>query len=148
MVGVVTSFYVKKREKQIKYERSVLRELSLKTLQDKLKDFFGSTKFTSMYVLRAGIEEGCYDVAIEAYLLGARYSRFGYYGETQEQVRIRCEEETEHFIETMYHFLLYWGNGLEGINTNTLYDCCKDYVEYWWTRGFQTGKRRHKLRLH
>ena len=31
--------------------------------------------------MNSGIEEACYDVAIEAYLLGANMSRFGFYGE-------------------------------------------------------------------
>ena len=34
--------------------------------------------------MNSGIEEACYDVAIEAFLLGAKMSRFGYYGEDVE----------------------------------------------------------------
>lgn len=148
MVTVVTTFYEKKREKQIRYEKSVLKELTIKALRDKLKQCFGTSSFTSMYILQAGIEEACYDVAIEAYLLGAHLSRFGYYGESMESVRKRCADEEKHLIDTLYNFLLYWGNGLEGIYSESLYYSCEKYVENWWIEGFRNGKRRHKLRLH
>lgn len=148
MVTVVTTFYEKKREKQIKYEKSVLKELTVKALRDKLRQCFGTSSFTSMYILQAGIEEACYDVAIEAYLLGAHLSRFGYYGERMEDVRKRCTEEEKHLIDTLYNFLLCWGNGMEGIYSESLYYSCEKYVKNWWIEGFRNGKRRHKLKLH
>jgi hypothetical protein len=76
-MNVITSFKEKKREKEIKYERKMLRELSLNTLRAKVQQYFfpfykGGRMFPS------AIEEGCIDMAIEAYLLGASYSRLGY----------------------------------------------------------------------
>lgn len=147
-MNVVTTFFEKKREKQIKYEKSVLREISLKTLQERVRQFFGNSSLTSNMVLQAGIEEACYDLAIEAYLLGAHFSRFGYYGEPVENVRQRCVQEEKHLVDTLYNFLLYWGKGFENVYSESLYYLCEQYVESWWTEGFRKGERRHKLRLH
>ena len=145
---VITTFREKKREKQIKYERSVLRELSINTLKERVKQYFGSTQLASSFVMNTGIEEACYDVALEAFLLGAKFSKFGYHGEGMEQVRMRCFREEKHFIDTLYNFLLYWGNGQEGTMSESLYYLCEQYIHVWWREGFEKGQRRHKLRLH
>lgn len=145
---VITTFREKKREKQIKYERSVLRELSINTLKERVKQYFGSTQLASSFVMNTGIEEACYDVALEAFLLGAKFSKFGYHGESMEQARMRCFREEKHFIDTLYNFLLYWGNGQEGTMSESLYYLCEQYIHVWWREGFEKGQRRHKLRLH
>jgi len=147
-VTVITTFREKKREKQIKYERSVLRELSINTLKERVKQYFGSTQLASSFVMNTGIEEACYDVALEAFLLGAKFSKFGYHGESMEQARMRCFREEKHFIDTLYNFLLYWGNGQEGTMSESLYYLCEQYIHVWWREGFEKGQRRHKLRLH
>ena len=87
---VITTFKEKRREKQIKYERSVLKDLSINTLKERVQQYFGSTRIASSFVMNTGIEEACYDVALEAFLLGAKFSKFGYYGEDIEEVRMRC----------------------------------------------------------
>jgi len=147
-MNVITTFVEKKREKQIKYERSVLREISIKALKERVQQFFGSSRLTSGLLMNTGIEEACYDVAIEAYLLGAHFSRFGLYGESTEEVKRRCRGEEHHLVDTLYHFLLYWGNGEEGVMSESLYYQCEQYISSWWAEGFQNGQKRHKLRLH
>jgi hypothetical protein len=145
---VITTFKEKRREKQIKYERSVLRDLSIHTLKERVKQYFGSTPLASSFVMNTGIEEACYDVALEAFLLGAKFSKFGYYGENEDEVRKRCVPEEKHLIDTLYNFLLYWGDGLEGTMSESLYYLCEQYIFVWWKEGFDKGQRRHKLRLH
>ncbi|MED1467348.1 MULTISPECIES: YbaK family protein [Bacillus] len=145
---VITTFKEKKREKQIKYERSVLKDLSIKTLKERVQHYFGSSRITSSFVMHAGVEEACYDVALEAYLLGAKFSKFGYYGEDIEEVKKRCYKEEKHLIDTLFNFLLYWGNGEEGTMSESLYYLCEQYIHVWWLDGYQKGERRHKLRLH
>ncbi|MGG5254644.1 YbaK family protein [Neobacillus sp. SM06] len=147
-MNVITTLKDKRREKQIKYERSVLRDLSLSMLKERVNQYFGSTRIASSLLMNTGIEEACYDLALEAYLLGAKYSKFGYYGETIEQVRQRCFYEEKHLIDTLYNFLLYWGSGEEGSLSESLYYNCEQYVYTWWKDGFDKGERRHKLRLH
>ena len=145
---VITTFVDKRKEKQLKYEKSVLREISIKALKEKVKYYFGSSDLTSSLILHSGIEEACYDVAIEAYLLGAHFSKFGYYGESVDDVKRRCLKEEKHLIDTLYNFMLYWGKGMEGVYSESLYYLCEQYVESWWMEGFRKGERRHKLRLH
>lgn len=117
-------------------------------LKDRVKQYFGHTDFFRSGVYHQGIEEACYDVAIEAYLLGAHFSRFGYYGESAEEVRNRCKKEEKHLMDTLYNFLLYLGKGFEAVYSESLYYTCEQYVLSWWLEGFETGKRRHKLKLH
>lgn len=147
-MNVITTFKDKQREKQIKYERSVLKELSINKLKERVKQYFGSSRIASSLIMNTGIEEACYDVALEAYLLGAKFSKFGYYGESIEDVRSRCYFEEKHLIDTLYNFLLYWGNGEEGVMSESLYYMCEQYIQVWWREGFEKGERRHKLRLH
>lgn len=147
-MNVITNLREKQREKQIKYERSVLRDLSLNMLKERVKHFFGSSRIASSMIMNTGIEEACYDVALESYLLGAKFSKFGYHGETMEEVRIRCFHEEQHLIDTLFNFLLYWGSGEEGIMEESLHYMCEQYVQIWWKEGYEKGERRHKLRLH
>lgn len=147
-MNVITTLQEKQREKQIKYERSVLRDLSVNMLKERVQQFFGSTRIGSSFIMNTGIEEACYDVAFEAYLLGAKFSKFGYYGERIEEVHNRCYYEEKHLMDTLYNFLLYWGHGEEGIVSESLSYLCEQYVHIWWRDGFEKGERRHKLRLH
>ncbi|MCQ6281400.1 YbaK family protein [Bacillus sp. EB600] len=147
-MNVITTFKDKQREKQIKYERSVLKELSINKLKERVKHYFGSTRIASSLIMNTGIEEACYDVALEAFLLGAKFSKFGYYGENMEDVKKRCHFEEKHLIDTLYNFLLYWGNGEEGTLSESLFYMCEQYIHIWWREGFEKGERRHKLRLH
>ena len=137
---VITTFKEKKREKQIKYERSVLRELSINTLKERVQQYFGSTKISSSLIMNTGIEEACYDIALEAFLLGAKYSKFGYHGETLDDVRGRCNREEKHLIDTLYNFFLYWGSGEEGTMSESLYYLCEQYIHIWWEKALKKGK--------
>lgn len=147
-MNVITTFKEKKREKQIKYERTLLKDISIQMLKGRVKQYFGSSRLASGLLMKAGIEEACYDVAIEAFLLGARMSRFGYYGETIDSVQQRCEQDVKHLSDTLYNFLLYWGHGEEATLSESLFYICEQYVHSWWGEGFHKGERRHKLRLH
>jgi hypothetical protein len=147
-VNVITTFIEKKREKQMKYEKSMLRDISVKTLKERVQLYFGSSRLTQNLIMNSGIEEACYDVAIEAFLLGANLSRFGYYGESVKDVKLRCHQEEKHLVDTLYNFLLYWGSGQEGVMSESLYYQCEQYVDSWWLDGFQKGERKIKLKLH
>lgn len=147
-MNVISTLNDKRREKQIKYERAILKDLSLPLLKERVKQYFGSTRIANNVVMNAGVEEACYDVALEGFLLGAKYSKFGYYGERIGNVRQRCAEEEKHLIDTLYNFFLYWGQEAAGSLSESLYYNCEQYVYSWWKDGFEKGERRHKLRLH
>ncbi|MGP7819309.1 DUF2521 family protein [Niallia sp. 01092] len=144
---VITTFDTKKRQKQMKYERSVLREISIKDLKERVARYFGSSHLTSSMIMDTGIEEACYDVAIEAFLLGANFSKFSEYGETLESIKNRCFDEDKHLKDTLFHFLLYWGSEESSKDESLLY-LCEQFVDEWWNEGFEKAKKRRKLRLH
>lgn len=139
----IVNLQERQREKQIKYERKMLRELSLENMKGRLQQYFGGGYLEV-------VEDGCIDIAIEAYLLGAHYSKFGYYGEPQEKVRARCYDEEKHLIDTLFNFILYWGKIGWTIfdQEEGLYHSCEGYVGIWWMDGFTTGEKRYKMRLH
>jgi Protein of unknown function (DUF2521). len=85
-LNIDLTFMKKRRERQIQYEQSVLRDISYRTLKDGVEKHFGNFIINGRPVIGSTIEEICYDMAIEAYLAGSRYSRLGYYGEPQESV--------------------------------------------------------------
>lgn len=147
-MNVITTFKEKRKEKQITYERKMLRELSLEGLKKNVSETFGSY-FRIGTMLGSAIEEGCLDVAIEAYLLGAKYSRFSYYGESLEDVKKRCYQYEKNLIDALYEFICYWGHiGDHGFVNESLYYSCEHYVTYWWMEGFQKGEKRYRLKLH
>ncbi|CEG25289.1 DUF2521 family protein [Bacillus sp. B-jedd] len=147
-MNVITTFTEKRRAKQIKYERSVLKDISITELKKKVQEYFGSVRLASGLFQNSGIQEACYDVALEAFLLGANFSKFSFAGEKLEMILSRCEAEETHLIDTLYNFLLYWGAGDEGIYSESLYLSCEQYVRAWWMDGYEKARRRQKLRLH
>jgi hypothetical protein len=147
-MNVITTLREKQKAKQVKYDRKILRELSIETLKARVQEFFGSDRLSGEYSTDV-LEEGCCDVAIEAFLLGANYSKFGYYGETIETARDRCRSEEKHLIDTLFNFILYWGKvGDNDIYNEGLYYRCEGFVAVWWKEGFEKGERRRKMRLH
>ena len=100
---LIVNLQERQRQKQIKYERKMLRELSLENMKGRFQQYFGEDHIEI-------VEDGCIDVAIEAYLLRANYSKFGYYGESQDDARVRCFQEEKQLIDTLFNFILYWGN--------------------------------------
>jgi hypothetical protein len=144
----VIAFKEKRQEKMIKFERKVLKEVSLRKLKGMVGVYF-SPFFRSQTIFTTAIEDGSIDVAIEAYLLGAHMSRFGYYGESMEDARKRRKYEEQYLIDSVFDYLQYWdatgGNDLEG---ESLYVAATQFIDYWWREGFKKGERRYKLRLH
>lgn len=141
-MDLVVNLQERQREKQIKYERKMLRELSLEKMKMRFQQFFGRD-FIDI------VEDGCIDVAIEAFLLGANYSKFGYYGESEEEVKLRCYLEEKHLIDTLFNFILYWeGAEKSEFYQEGLYSNCEGYIGAWWKDGFKIGEKRYKMKLH
>ena len=148
-MNVITTFTSKRREKQIKHERSLLKELSIQLLSKSVQQFFGSIRMQGGVFLQHGLEEGCYDVAIEAFLLGAQYSRFAPLREEKDQIQSRCQKEMKHLTDTLFNFWLYWGKlGEEVVFNESLFYSCEGFIDYWWNEGFSKADKRRKMRLH
>ncbi|WP_374724272.1 DUF2521 family protein [Calidifontibacillus erzurumensis] len=147
-MNVITTLQEKREAKRIAFERKVLRELSLKQIKEKISYYF-SPFFRSHTIFRIAVEDGSVDIAIELYILGATMSRFGFYGETEDQVRARCESEIKYYTDSLLDYLEYWG-AIDG-NQQTgesMYLAVEQFALYWWTEGFRKGERRYKMRLH
>ncbi|GIN59027.1 DUF2521 family protein [Lederbergia ruris] len=142
----IASFSEKRREKQLTYERKLLRNLSIDELR---KSVLHHMRTIGVGIFgENSLEEACFDIAIEAYLNGGEYSRFVLYGETLEMIRERCYEDRAHYMNTLYNFWLYWDYGQKLIEEKSTYEACEQFVNNWWSRGFQNGEQRYKLRLH
>jgi len=145
-MSVILSFKDKKREKEITYERKMLRELSLEQLRNRVDEYFGHF-YPVNRIFPSSVEDGCIDVAIEAFLLGASYSRFGYYGESSEEVKRRCIKEERYLVNTLFDVFCFWGNIDDNLVGESLYYACEHYVSTWWEEGFEKGRRRWRLKL-
>jgi hypothetical protein len=144
---VIHSFKEKRKEKQVKYERKLLRELSLEKLMKEVNLYFHP--FFQRAMFSQAIEDGSVDIAIEAYLLGASYGRVGRYGESFEEIKKRCYYEEKYLIDTLFEYLQYWGNMSDNeFISESLYMACERYVTKWISEGFEKATMRYKLRLH
>lgn len=147
-MNVIMGLQERQREKQLNYERRLLRDLSIEKLKVRILDFFNHDYSLGLYLTDV-LEEGCFDVAIEAFLLGGNYGKFGYYGESMEDSRLRCKQEEKYLVDTLFNYILYWGKaGKMDIYSESLFYHCSAYVETWWLQGFQAGAKYYKLRLH
>jgi len=145
---VITTFRQKRQDKQVKYERRVLKEITPKRLKESFQVFLNLQHSLGVTFSKV-LEEGCYDVAIESFLLGAHFSKFGFYGESENTVKERCTEQLHHLVETLYNFFLYWGKvSNHDLYSEALHYQCEQFVLNWWKEGFVKGEKRYKLRLH
>jgi len=146
-MNIITTLTEKREAKRIAFERKVLRELSLKQLKEKV-NFYFSPFFRSQSIFSTAIEDGSIDIAIELYILGAKMSRFGYFGESADQVRSRCSDEIKYYTDSLFEYLQYWGAaaGNDLIN-ESIYMAAEQFASDWWKIGFRKGEMRYKMRL-
>ncbi|WP_332696696.1 YbaK family protein [Halalkalibacter lacteus] len=142
----VTVLSEKRREKQWKFERSVLRNLSLKKLQANVEEYFKPV-VPFHFLSHPFLLDPCMDMAIDAFLLGAEYGKFGYLGETTKDVKHRCDDELTEISHCIFNLLQGWL-----LDSDYLLDSLKvaveAFVEHWWIQGFNEGEKRYRLRLH
>ncbi|WP_096202078.1 DUF2521 family protein [Bacillus sp. FJAT-45350] len=145
-MAVITTFSEKQREKRWSFERKVLREISLTEVRKNVQEHF-ETLFPFQFLTHPFLIDPCIDMAIDAYLVGAEYSRHGYFGETKEMVRERCDEEVREIRLQLFDLLNGWMSPNE-LSMDSLYIAVDMFVEEWWDKGFYKGKERYRLRLH
>ncbi|MFC4620278.1 DUF2521 family protein [Camelliibacillus cellulosilyticus] len=144
-MGSVMSFQEKYRHKQLDFERKALSDLSIPQIEAVVNDYF-DTFLEPVAPYRTTITDMCLDYAIESYLLGASYGRFGYYGEPPEMAFTRSLKRSKILTHDLFDFWLFWY-----IPENTVYEslfrACEAYLYYWWKEGFENAVRRYRLRL-
>lgn len=142
----IISLKQKRHQKELKYERKMLKELNLTEIKAKIDHCFRSFEEKFKKTI---IEDGCIDFAIEAFLLGAKYSRFGYYGESMQSANKRCQFEEKRLIDDFFDYLMNWGKIKEGeLSIEELFIVCEYFIHSWWEQGYTKGEKRYKLRLH
>lgn len=141
------SFQDKIREKQLKYERTMMKEISLKEIKKSVDSCFGH-HFHIGLLNKGRIEEGCMDFAVESFLIGAKYSKFGCSGEALVDVQNRSRLEDKALLDEMYEYLLNWGQKEEYMLANeSIYIASGHFLNIWWKEGYLRGMKRRKLRL-
>lgn len=143
---VVTTFMEKQREKRWKFERKLLGELSILKLKEDAKIHFAPL-FSMQFSHCPFLVEPCMDTAIDAYLLGAEFSRFGYFGETSIEAKNRCEKELNEIYYQLFDLLEPWFQ-YRNPTLDSLALAVQYFVEKWWEKGFLEGEKKYKLRLH
>jgi Protein of unknown function (DUF2521) len=142
----VISLKQKRHQKELIYEKKMLRELSLTEIKGRFEDCFGRFSEKGKKEI---IEDGCIDFAIEAFLLGAKYSRFGYYGESMETANRRCWSEEKRLIDDLFDYFINWGKvNVKDISFDEIFLVCEYYIQSWWKQGYVKGEKRYKMRLH
>ncbi|OIJ21654.1 hypothetical protein BKP45_02710 [Anaerobacillus alkalidiazotrophicus] len=144
-MNVITTFEDRRRKKQWNFERQVLRKLSLSKIRGYIHMHFPSVFEKHQKLGSSFAEDACIDFAIDAYLLGAEFSRFGYYGETEVLVRRRCQEEYNEQINHLYDQLSGWLFKYE--QDDHFFALCESFILFWWEKGFQEGEKRYRMKL-
>lgn len=142
---VITSFYDKQRNKQVDFERKVLRDLTFSDIEHTAESQFAPFIQTATGY-QTSMEEVCIDYAVEAYLLGASFSRFGYYGESLGRIRSRSEKGQRALVNDLYDYWCYWSEA-DAFMLESVYEASQAYIADWWRRGFENGEKRYRLRL-
>jgi hypothetical protein len=142
---VLTNFKEKQRYKKENFERKVLRDLSLGIIKKEFQRLF-QPFFQYSLLYQNDIEDACIDMAIDAYLLGAGYSRFAYHGETLEKIKNRAYEKLKAIADGLFEYWQFWCWGTE-MMMESLHLCCEAYVHIWWMEGYKNGEKRYRMKL-
>ncbi|MDA7028232.1 DUF2521 family protein [Bacillus sp. CLL-7-23] len=146
-MGQVVSFISEKQKKQVILEKKLLRELSLEKIIRTAEDCF-SPLFYFVPKQTDILYDGCIDFAIEAYLLGAQFGKFGFYGEPIQKARGRSEKEETQLLFELYDYAVSWSDAFNlTIASEPLLHACEHFIHSWWKEGFSQRIKRFKLRL-
>ncbi|MFK3939352.1 DUF2521 family protein [Alkalihalobacillus sp. NPDC078783] len=143
---IITTLADKRREKRWNFERKLLQEISLKEIEKQFHETFASLIPTE-HSKRPFLIDPSLDIGIDSYLLGANYSRFLQYGESEQQAKSRAEDELTDLSFDMFNLLTCWVH--QGERHGDALGIASDvYVDSLWQRGFHAGMKRYRLKLH
>ncbi|WP_158282301.1 DUF2521 family protein [Salipaludibacillus keqinensis] len=145
-MNVIFTLGEKRKEKQWKYQRTMLRSLQISNMKKDVQRRFFAHEVQET-VSQLYLQDFCLDVGIDAYLLGAEFARFGYYGESEFMVMQRCAGEIMAQIDQTVAQFSAWLN-LDEPQADVYKEVATGYIYEWWRQGFDEGKKRYHLRLH
>jgi len=141
-VQVIFTFRQKQAERKVQYEKTVLKWLSLKEVEQEIEQMFypffieKSTKWPI-------VTELCFELALESYLLGASFSRLGYYGMPFIEVKERSIYKEALLMEDLYDYLMF----LQPSANAALYENCREFISDYFEKGYRNGKKKYKLKI-
>lgn len=137
----------KRKEKQRKYELSVLRDIHIRDIRCSAKRELLYTMSLNLYDY-ATLERIIIDYTIEIYLYGASFGRWGYYGEDFAQIQQRMKGKEHFMAEELYQALCKRMRFLdENSGRKILYMHTQSFVYAWLQKGFSNGVRKYKLKI-
>lgn len=145
MATIVTTLSERRRMKRWEFERGVLQSITLEELKHCAEAIFHNI-VPFYFKTHPFLLDPCLDMGIDAYLIGAEYSRFGYLGESEERVYRRCEDELTELTYSLYTLLQGWIEE-DTFVVESLHVASITFINTWWRKGFNEGKRRHRLKL-
>ncbi|MCR6098221.1 DUF2521 family protein [Salipaludibacillus agaradhaerens] len=145
-MNVIFTLGEKRKEKQWKYQRSMLRTLSINDMKKDVQRRFFAHEMEET-VSQLYLQDFCLDVGIDAFLLGAEFARFGYYGEPEFTVMRRCAGEINMQIDQTVAQFVAWLK-LDDAQTAVYKEVATGFIYEWWRQGFDEGRKRHQLKLH
>lgn len=146
VINTVLNLASFRKDKKIQYERDMLKDFSLETLGRHYRHLAKGLKCLPGCSLEPA-EDHCYDIAVEAFLLGAAYSKFSRYGEPIEKIKERSQSEIRMLTNQLFHYLIQPVENVSAFIEDTLYYLSDEYVMIWWLEGYSKGKNRLKLRF-
>lgn len=146
MENVITDLSERRRRKQWKFERSMLRSLSIEDMRKDIHNMFLGAligeSISKLYML-----DFCLDIGIDVYLLGSEFGKFGRIGETAEQAQVRCKEEIDTFICQLANQFFAWFTWTE-VEKEEIILKSRRFILKWWKEGFKEGEKKYRMRLH
>lgn len=147
MMGIYINLKEKRREKQRKYELSVLRDIHIRDIRQSVrKDLIQKVSIHSYDYEK--IEQILIDYIVEIYLYGASFGRWGYYGEDFIQIKSRMKGKEKFITEELYQAIcqkIHFQD--EKYQRNILYIHTQNFVEIWLKKGFKNGMKKYKLKI-
>lgn len=145
-MNVIFTLGERRKEKQWKYQRGMLRALSITNMKKDVQRRFFAHDVTET-VSRLYLSDLCLDMGIDAYLLGAEYARFGHYGESEFAAMQRCIGEIQAIIDQTVAQFTAWMK-LDDAQESLYKEVANGYIHEWWRQGFTEGKKKYSMRLH
>ncbi|WP_157843073.1 DUF2521 family protein [Bacillus sp. FJAT-44742] len=145
MSNTIVSLNERRRKKEWDFEKKILRTLSIKDIQSISETFFIPV-FPNFHFQYSFMEDACVDLAIDSFLLGAKYSRLGVRGEDDISIKERANREVKFLVKELYNFMYGWVHDPQA-KEEKMFEAVDGFVVHWWEKGFETGKTRLLLRL-
>ena len=139
------NFQIKKREKDWKFERDILRELSITNLRLSVEMTFRTDG--PVYILShfRPLLDTAFDCAVEAYLLGATNSHS--LNDSLEKISKQRPQQIEVTATILKQYVEYYFAKYRFPMIQKIFIQCEHLIYFWWLEGYKVGKKRKKLRL-